>query len=145
MILHRSYTRCRITLISGPLSNCFAGRTSKHDPTLMNFPTSPAHKSPTNRRETLDSGLESGTLYPDRMLNVYTATLHYRGPDRLDVSRQGGSIFAPSWKLLKPFVIFLTSNGDVFSGRAIRTVTEIIRSSRAKATGWPAFAPGRSD
>lgn len=38
------------------------------------------------------------------MLNVYTATLHYRGPDRLDVSRQGGSIFAPSWKLLKPFV-----------------------------------------
>lgn len=38
------------------------------------------------------------------MLNVYTATLHYRGPDRIDVSCQGGSIFAPSWKLLKPFV-----------------------------------------
>jgi len=70
----------------------------------MNFPTPLVHKLSTNRRETLDSGLKSGTLWSDPMLNVYTATLHYRGPDRLDVSRQGGSIFAPSWKLLKPFV-----------------------------------------
>ncbi len=38
------------------------------------------------------------------MLNVSTSTQDYEGHDALDVSRQSGSTFAPSWRLLKPFL-----------------------------------------
>ena len=33
-------------------------------------------------------------------LQIYTARISYGGPDRLDVTRKGGSIFGPSWDLL---------------------------------------------
>jgi uncharacterized protein YeaO (DUF488 family) len=33
-------------------------------------------------------------------LQIYTARISYSGPDRLDVTRAGGSIFGPSWDLL---------------------------------------------
>lgn len=38
------------------------------------------------------------------MLEVYTARMGYRGPDRLDVTRLGDSPFAPSWGLLNPYL-----------------------------------------
>lgn len=33
-------------------------------------------------------------------LALYTARVSYGGPDRIDVTRKGGSVFGPSWALL---------------------------------------------
>lgn len=35
------------------------------------------------------------------MLRVATAAFRYAGPDRLDISRKVGSVFGPSWPLLR--------------------------------------------
>lgn len=35
-----------------------------------------------------------------RRCAIWTARISYRGPNRLDVTRKGGSIFGPSWPLL---------------------------------------------
>lgn len=38
-------------------------------------------------------------------LLIYTAFASYRGPDKFDISRKSGdAVFAPSWKLLTPFL-----------------------------------------
>ena len=34
-------------------------------------------------------------------LQIYTARISYSGPDRLDVTRKAGSVFGPSWALLR--------------------------------------------
>jgi hypothetical protein len=35
---------------------------------------------------------------------IYTARVSYRGPDRVDVTRKGGSLFGPSYPLLQHFL-----------------------------------------
>lgn len=45
-------------------------------------------------------------------LLVYTAFASYRASDKLDVSRKSGNpVFAPSWKLLSPFLDLRKGSG----------------------------------
>ena len=46
---------------------------------------------------------------------IYTARVSYRGPDRVDVTRKGGSPFGPSWPLLQHFLAIRRSGKETGS------------------------------
>jgi uncharacterized protein YeaO (DUF488 family) len=63
-------------------------------------------------------------------LQIYTARISCRDPDRLDVTRKGGSVFGPSWALLNA-----GRSGAISWDEYVRRYTEQMRWCWQRAVG----------
>jgi len=73
-------------------------------------------------------------------LRVATAPFRYSGPDRLDITRKGGSPFAPSWPLLtEAKAMMRTDPRAAWDFYAPRYVDEMRRSWREHRGEWLAL------
>jgi len=65
-------------------------------------------------------------------LELYTARVSYSGPDRIDVTRKGGSVFGPSWDLL-----FAGRDGEItWDEYVLRYTGEMRRSWKRHRKHW---------
>lgn len=68
---------------------------------------------------------------------IYTARVSYRGADRVDVTRKGGSLFGPSWPLLQHFLKLRRRGGDtdevwaIYSAAYLQEMREMYRHDPA--------------
>jgi len=70
-------------------------------------------------------------------LRVATAPFRYSGPDRLDITRKGGSPFGPSWQLLTEAKRRMARDpSGAWAFYAPRYVDEMRRSWRAHRAAW---------
>lgn len=73
-------------------------------------------------------------------LQVFTAQMRYRGPDRFDVTRKSGGaagrVFAPSWDLLRPAL-----DARKLASR-LRELGKDAEAELAEKRAWATYVPG---
>jgi hypothetical protein len=68
-------------------------------------------------------------------LRIHTARISYGGPDRLDVTRKGGSIFGPSWGLLT-WALSHPKDDEHFEIYRARYLAQMRQSYRDSRAAW---------